>query len=201
MEIKTKERKLIYYPIEKDEVVERNLDEFIVFMSTGRFETSTGKRWHYQNEICSFFGIENTLYFDEDKDADFPNVNSHTVEKANLLQELIDAELIVPKSSTSFYADDSIVDEDIANTQLALETIRNILQGKAKTFSPFIHELKETCVWSQNVNKKPFIAWHENKFYPTATVDRLKEIGWSAFYNENKDNIIRKREFFKKVTN
>lgn len=200
MEIDSKERKMVYYPLESDEIIERDLDKFIAFMvGTGRFD---GKRcWHYQNEICSFFGIHNTTYIpSEDKSgSDYPHVDSHCAEKANLINELIELELIEPKSSTTYYLSDGLYDEDIIDTQMALDTIYCILKNTAKSYSPKLHELKETCVWSQKDGCKPFIAWHQNKFFPNATVDKLKELGWKEFYELNKTNIQKKREYFASI--
>lgn len=198
MEVKAKERKLIYYPIESENIIERNLDDFILFMNTqGHYERKTGKVWHFQNDICSFFAICNTTYMPDEGESgsDYPHIDSHSKEKQNLIKELVDAELITQKSSKTFYINEDLIDEDIIKTQNALHTIYLILHNKADIFSPLIHELKETCVYSQSMNKL-FIAWHDNKFFPTATVDRLKEMGWEAFYKENKDNIIKKREYF-----
>lgn len=199
MEIKSNERKLIYYPIENDEIIEIDLDKFLTFLYlTSKYDSESGRRWQYQNDICSFFGICNTTYMpsEDESGSDYPHVDSHCGEKINLINELIDIDFIERKSSKTFYINEDIIDIDKVHTQEALYTISLILHNKVKTDSPLIRELKETCIWSQNMNKKPFIAWHNNKFYPTATVDRLKEIGWESFYKENKDNIIKKREYF-----
>ena len=188
MEIKTKERKLIYYPIEKDEIVERDLDEFILFMMSEKFK--------FRNDICSFFGIVNTTYFyDEGPGSDYPHIDSHCAEKDNLLRELVEDEIIIPKSSKTFVLDPDFIDDDIQDkldTYSALDTINKVAHNSVKTYSPFYHELKETCVISGN-----FINWHNNKFYTNSTVDKLKELGWKKFYELNKDNIIKKREYFK----
>lgn len=200
MEINSKERKIIYYPIESDKVIERDLDSFITFMNVnGHFD---GKRcWLYQNEICSFFDICNTTYMpsEDESGSDYPHIDSHRAEKANLINELVELELIEPKSSTTYYLSDSLYNEDIINTQMALDTIYNILKNTTKSYSPLLHELKETCVWSQKEGSKPFIAWHQNKFFPNATVDKLKELGWKNFYELNKENIKKKREYFESI--
>ena len=105
MEIKTNERKLIYYPIEKDEIIERNLDDFIVFMMSDKFK--------YRNDICAFFGIVNTTYFyDDGPGSDYPHINSHVAEKDNLLKELIEDELVIPRSSKTFYLHPDLFDSD-----------------------------------------------------------------------------------------
>lgn len=188
MEIKTKERKLIYYPIEKDEIVERNLDDFILFMMSDKFR--------YRNDICSFFGITNTTYFyDDGPGSDYPHIDSHCAEKDNLLKELVEDELIIPKSSKTFYLHPDLVDESIQDkidTNNALHIINEIARGKKVYFSLISSMLTATCVVSGN-----FINWHTNKFYPEATVDKLKELGLKKFYELNKDNIIKKREYFR----
>ena len=182
MEIKTKERKLIYYPIESNEIVERNLDDFIIFMLSKDFQ--------FRNDICAFFGIVNTTYFDED--SDYPHIDSHHSEKDNLLKELVEDELIIPKSSKTYRLHPDLVSDDIQDkidTKHALAVIYGIMKGKKVYF----RELSDTCVVSGK-----FINWHTNKFYPNATVDKLKELGWKKFYELNKDNIVKKREFFAK---
>lgn len=189
MEIKTKERKLIYYPIESDETIERNLDSFIMFMMSGKFR--------YRNDICAFFGITNTIYsYDDGPGSDYPHIDSHVAEKDNLLKELIENELIIPKSSRTFYLHPDLIDDDLQDrldTQAALHIINNIAHGKKITFSVMSRMLTNTCVVSGK-----FVNWHINKFYPNATVDKLKELGWKKFYELNKDNIVKKREFFAK---
>ncbi len=192
MEIKTKERKLIYYPIEKDEIIERNLDDFIMFMMSEKFR--------YRNDICSFFGITNTTYFyDDEPDSDYPHINSHCAEKDNLLKELVEDEIIIPKSSTTFYLHPDLVDDNIQDkidTNTALHIINEIARGKKVYFSLISSMLVATCVVSGN-----FINWHTNKFYTDATVDKLKELGLKKFYELNKDNIIKKREYFRNKNN
>lgn len=188
MEVKTKERKLIYYPIEKDEIIERDLDDFIIFMMSDKFQ--------YRNDICAFFGITNTTYFppENESGSDYPHINSHCAEKNNLLKELIDNELIIAKSSKTFCLHPDLIDDDIqdkVDTQIALHIINDIARGKKVHFSLISSMLTATCVVSGH-----FINWHTNKFYPDATVDKLKELGLKKFYELNKDNIIKKREYF-----
>jgi len=189
MEIKTKERKLIYYPIEKDEIIERNLDDFILFMMSGKFR--------FRNDICSFFGISNTTYFppENESGSDYPHINSHCAEKNNLLKELVEDELIIPKSSKTYYLHPDLVDDNVQDkidTVTALHIINDIAHGKKVYFSLISRMLTTTCVVSGN-----FINWHTNKFYPDATVDKLKELGLKKFYELNKDNIVKKREYFR----
>ena len=185
MEIKTNERKLIYYPIESDEIIERNLDDFIIFMLSKDFQ--------FRNDICAFFGIANTTYFyDDGPGSDYPHTNSHRAEKDNLLKELVEDELIIQKSSKTYRLHPDLVSDDIQDkidTKHALSVIYDIMKGKKVYF----RELSDTCVVSGK-----FINWHTNKFYPNATVDKLKELGWKKFYELNKDNIVKKREFFTK---
>lgn len=71
-----------------------------------------------------------------------------------------------------------------------IDMIKLYAKGK---YTPFDKEIKDTCIAS----KSGFIAWHINKYYPNATVDKLKELGWDKFYELNKDNIINKREYFR----
>ena len=113
MEIHSKERKMVYYPLESDEVIERDLDDFITFMNVnGHFD---GERiWLYQNEICCFFDICNTTYMlSEGVGSDYPHIDTHHSEKINLINELEELEFIEKKSSTTYYLNNDLFDEDI----------------------------------------------------------------------------------------
>lgn len=78
------------------------------------------------------------------------------------------------------------------NTDNYVQFIKSWANGK-KIDTELSEKIRNTCVATQ----KPFIAWHNNKFFPNATIDKLQELGWEKFYELNKDNIIKKREYFK----
>ena len=71
-----------------------------------------------------------------------------------------------------------------------IDMIKLYAKGK---YTPFDKKIKDTCIAS----KSGFIAWHINKFYPNATIDKLQELGWDRFYELNKDNYQKKKEYFK----
>jgi len=45
------------------------------------------------------------------------------------------------------------------------------------------NKLRETCVITPK-----YINWHKNNLFPEATVDNLKKMGFSKFYEENREN-------------
>lgn len=74
-------------------------------------------------------------------------------------------------------------EEKIKTTQ-ALKVIDEIGNKIKVTDRELLKKLQETGV----VSYKYFINWHKNKLFPKATVDKLKRIGWTKFYEVNKGN-------------
>ena len=78
------------------------------------------------------------------------------------------------------------------DTKRALDLIYGFAAGKLVQSDYFFRLLLETQVLTAG----HFINWHQNKYYPTATVDNLKELGWKKFYELNKDNLNKKHKYF-----
>lgn len=69
-------------------------------------------------------------------------------------------------------------------TQEALNLLCEVMGTHTRTYSKLENQLIETGVMSGRC----FVSWHENKYYPGATVDELKKIGFDAFYEKYKSN-------------
>lgn len=69
-------------------------------------------------------------------------------------------------------------------TQEALDLLCEVMGTHKRTYSKLEDKLIETGVMSGRC----FVSWHENKYYPGATVDELKHIGFDAFYEKYKSN-------------
>lgn len=182
-----KNRILTYYPLQSNYIIEKDLDEFIgFFIATGN---NNGKKcWHSKKEICDFFIPKNNLDFFDVK-----------VEYENLITELIEFELIKQKSARTYYLGDGLYDKNILDTKNAYKTIMDISRNELGKPSYIYYRLAETCVFNKRKDGSYFICWHENKFFPNATVDKLKELSWNEFYALNKDNSRKRLEYFKSL--
>lgn len=192
IEVDVNTRKIEYWTVEDyygGEIITKNLDRFISFLQSFK------KGWVGQNDLCAFFGIKSTEYFKEDKD--FPNIDSHCAEKNNLIKDLIDFGFIDNKSSRTFSINKQILNQSnqsiITNvTDEVLNIIYAVGKGE-RIYSDLADKVRDTCIC---VFGSGYINWHINKYFPNATVDKLKELGWEAFYDLNKDNYNKKKEYF-----
>jgi len=102
---------------------------------------------------------------------------------------------VLRKTSNCIYLEEinSSCEKTTPNNYDTSDYINAIIKyGNGKFCQGEIYEkIKDTCVCTRS-----FINWHQNKFFPNATVDKLKELGWKEFYELNKDNIQKKREYF-----
>lgn len=76
---------------------------------------------------------------------------------------------------------DNVSDDETAE---ALDLLYEIMSTHQRTYSKLEQKLIETGVLSGRC----YISWHENKYYPGATVDVLREMGFTAFYEKYKSN-------------
>lgn len=76
---------------------------------------------------------------------------------------------------------DNVSDDETAE---ALDLLYEIMSTHQRTYSKLEQKLIETGVLSGRC----YISWHENKYYPGATVDVLREMGFAAFYEKYKSN-------------
>ena len=76
---------------------------------------------------------------------------------------------------------DNVSDDETAE---ALDLLYEIMSTHQRTYSKLEQKLIETGVLSGRC----YISWHENKYYPGATVDVLREMGFPAFYEKYKSN-------------
>lgn len=104
------------------------------------------------------------------------------------------AHKVLRKTSNCIYLEE--INSTTPNDYDTLDYINAIVKyGNGKFCQGEIYEkIKDTCVCTRS-----FINWHSNKFFPNATVDKLKELGWKDFYELNKDNIQKKREYFNSI--
>lgn len=191
MRINEEKDSIIYDMIEEDRKKVRKLSNFQDFLKNCHLE----KGYLTQGEITDFFDIKNTHFISE---SGYPSVESHHEEKMNLVNQLLDENILTKKSSRTFFVHPEYIEKcgitkDVEDTHDALKLIYfygNIPGHNTDNKPTFFrneymaNDIFRTCVCS----RKGWINWHINRFHPTATVDRLREIGWASFFEENKNN-------------
>ncbi len=80
---------------------------------------------------------------------------------------------------------------DDATTDDAIELLLEISNTHQRTYTPLEHKLIETGV----ISGRCYISWHNNTYYPGATVDNLRLMGFDNFYNTYKNNWEKIKEF------
>ena len=80
---------------------------------------------------------------------------------------------------------------DDATTDDAMELLYEISNTHQRTYTSLEHKLIETGV----ISGRCYISWHNNTYYPGATVDNLRLMGFEAFYNTYKNNWEKIKEF------
>lgn len=91
------------------------------------------------------------------------------------------------------FAKESLGEDDL--TKQAVDLLAEIMATHKRTFTPLEDKLIETGVLSGRC----YVCWHENKYYPGATVDNLKRMGFEAFYEAYKRNWEEIKNFRKKL--
>lgn len=95
------------------------------------------------------------------------------------MEDIITHNINYEKPQTVGYSEN--LDE---KTQQALDLLCEVMGTHKRTYSKLEEQLIETGVMSGRC----FVSWHENKYYPGATVDELRTIGFDAFYEKYKSN-------------
>lgn len=80
-------------------------------------------------------------------------------------------------------------------TEKAIDYLCEVMASHRRDFSKFDQMLIETGVLSGRC----YVCWHENKYYPGATVDNLKAMGFSKFYDKYKSNWEKIKSFRKEL--
>lgn len=115
------------------------------------------------------------------------NKNYVTVEE---LKSLTEGCPIKPdgNGSTDFPPKEDLTDE-------AINLLTEIMVSHERTFSKLEHKLIQTGI----VSGRCYVCLHENKYYPGATVDNLRSMGFEKFYETYKGNWERIKDFRKKI--
>lgn len=80
-------------------------------------------------------------------------------------------------------------------TEKAIDLLSEIMASHERTYSDLEKKLIETGV----VSGRCYVCWHENKYYPGATVDNLKDMGFEKFYETFKHNWEEIKNFRKNI--
>lgn len=81
-------------------------------------------------------------------------------------------------------------------TEEAIDCLCEMMTTHQRSFSDIEQKLIETGV----VSGRCFVCWHDNKYYPGATVDNLRIMGFEKFYDAYKGNWEKIKDFRKKLT-
>ena len=87
------------------------------------------------------------------------------------------------------------MEDDEALTSEAIDLLSEIAASHERKFTDLEKKLIETGV----VSGRCYVCWHENKYYPGATVDNLKAMGFSEFYDKFKSNWEEIKNFRKQM--
>lgn len=118
-----------------------------------------------RNVDCLSLDDLNYLFEDEDKNLEFDFSSNE------------DDEIFA-------FANDDVTDD-------AIELLLEISNTHQRTYTPLEHKLIETGV----ISGRCYISWNTNTYYPGATVDNLKTMGFDKFYDTYKNNWEKIKEF------
>lgn len=113
--------------------------------------------------------------------------------KIETLLEKVKAYCLENCKDTITYSELELLAHSSNPTDEALEVIREMADTHCRVNNEMEKKLLETGVISGNC----YVCWHENKFYPGATVDNLMEMGFEKFYETYKSNWIKIQEYRK----
>ena len=80
-------------------------------------------------------------------------------------------------------------------TEEAMNCLYEIMASHKRSFSDIENKLVETGV----VSGRCYVCWHENRYYPGATVDNLQLMGFEKFYETYKGNWEKIKSFRKEL--
>ena len=101
-------------------------------------------------------------------------------------------DIISHSSGSDEETSENVSDDETAE---ALDLLYEIMSTHQRTYSKLEQKLIETGVMSGRC----YISWHENKYYPGATVDNLREMGFEKFYEAFKSNWEDIKNFRKQI--
>lgn len=92
----------------------------------------------------------------------------------------------------AYLKNQQVTDEE---TTAAIDCLCEVMASHKRTFSDIENKLIETGVLSGRC----YVCWHENKYYPGATVDNLRKLGFNKFYETYKGNWEKIKKFRKEL--